>query len=444
MQSGVARTGIAAGKPRSGGKLILAYSALVGLPLTALLAALSRRPCGLSGPMVPGTSPFDLAKPGGAAAGSPQLAMLIAEIGLIILMSRLVGTLAEKIGQPRVIGETLAGILLGPSVLGAILPKASAVLFPPSSFGVLNSLSQLGLILFMFMIGPELNLKELEKQGPLAILVSHSSIASPMALGCLLAIYLYPRVSDASVDFAGFALFMGAAMSVTAFPVLARILSERGLLRTRIGSLSIACAAIDDVTGWCVLACIVAKVRASQFSMPLWMTGGGFLCFAGLMFWGARRRLRKIEHRYFEHGELPDNWKAFLLLFLLLSALITEMLGLHLLFGAFIAGAVMPKDRGFVSYVIGEFEPLTVLLHLPLFFAFTGLRTNIGRVNGFAMWSTCLLIIAVAVIGKLGGTSIAARTGGIGWREALGIGALMNTRGLMELVVLNIGSMRRS
>jgi Kef-type K+ transport system membrane component KefB len=362
-----------------------------------------------------------------------------AQISVIILVSRVVGSLATAVRQPRVIGEVLAGILLGPSLLGWVAPGLSASLFPPASFGALYALSQLGLVLFMFMVGLQLDVQELRHQGPSALLISHASIAAPMALGALLAIYLYPRLSSSSVSFVAFALFMGAAMSVTAFPVLARILSERGLMVSRMGTMAIACAAIDDVTGWCVLAYIVGRIRTANSPLPLPMTVAGLMLFIVVMVWGIRNPLARIERTYFKRGELPDNLKALLLLFLMLSALTTEALGLHLLFGAFLAGAVMPRRPDFVAYVVGKFESLTVLLLLPLFFAYTGLRTNIGQLKGYSMWWYCVLIILVAVTGKVGGTSVAARFGGMPWRESLALGALMNTRGLMELVVLNIG-----
>ena len=374
-----------------------------------------------------------------SAGGLSYLALLMAQIVLIILLSRAVGSLIERIRQPRVIGEVLAGILLGPSFLGWFAPGLSAFLFPPSSLGVLNALSQLGLVLFMFMVGLELNMKELQRQGHVAVLISHAGITAPMALGAALALYLYPRVSDSGVGFAGFALFMGVAMSITAFPVLARILGERKLSRTRMGTTAIACAAVDDVTGWCVLAAVVALVRASQSSLPVWVTVAGLAVFLATMFWAGRPILRGIERAYLAQGELSDNRKAQLLMFVLACALITEALGLHLLFGAFVAGTMIPRERGLISYVIEKFESLTVLLLLPLFFAFTGLRTSIGQIRGAGMWGTCLLIIAVAVAGKLGGTSIAARLGGLTWRDSLALGSLMNTRGLMELIVLNIG-----
>jgi Kef-type K+ transport system membrane component KefB len=259
-----------------------------------------------------------------------------------------------------------------------------------------------------------------------------------MALGALLAIYLYPRLSSSSVSFVAFALFMGAAMSITAFPVLARILIERGLMGSRLGTMAIACAAIDDVTGWCVLAYIVGRIRTANSALPLPLTIAALMLFIFAMYRIVRTPLAGIERTFFERGKLPDNLQALLLLFLMLSALTTEALGLHLLFGAFLAGAVMPRHPDFVAYVVGKFESLTVLLLLPLFFAYTGLRTNIGQLKG-SMWWYCLLIILVAVAGKVGGTSVAARFGGMPWRDSLALGALMNTRGLMELVVLNIG-----
>jgi Kef-type K+ transport system membrane component KefB len=418
-------------------RVALAYACLVGLPIGVLLIVLHQGQGLLARLPVP-----EIHQPAIRSApttGLPFLAILMAQICLIILASRFIGSLTEKIGQPRVIGEVLAGILLGPSFLGWAAPGVSAFLFPPASFSVLNALSQLGLVLFMFMVGLELDLKELHRQGHVAILVSHASITAPMTLGAVLALYLYPRLSDRTVGFDGFALFMGVAMSITAFPVLARILTERKLLRTRMGSMAVACAAVDDVTGWCILAYVVAFVRASHSSLPLWVTIGGLPVFVAIMVFGVRRVLHGIERGYRERGELSDNRKALLLVLLLTSALITEALGLHLLFGAFIAGVIMPKERGFVSYVIERFESLTILLLLPLFFAYTGLRTSIGLVSGPRMWGICLLIIAVAVIGKLGGTSVAAHLIGLNWRESVAIGALMNTRGLMELVVLNIG-----
>jgi Kef-type K+ transport system membrane component KefB len=415
-------------------RIALIYVATVGIPLGVLLAVLAwgggmAAPPALSEPLA-----WNTPRP-----NAWNLALLMAQIGSIILLARVMGAILEKLGQPRVIGEMLAGILLGPSFFGWLAPGAWEALFPASGFGVLNALSQVGLVLFLFMVGLELDVKELRNQGHVAVLVSHASIAAPMACGAALAIYLYPRISDGAVNFSNFALFLGVAMSITAFPVLARILSEQRLLRSPTGTLAIACAAIDDVTGWCILAVVVALVRASHSALPVWGMVAGLALFLAVMIAVVRPLLRGVERHYAEHGELSDNYKAVILLVLLASAVVTESLGLHLLFGAFLAGAIMPKNPELVSYIVERFESITVLLLMPLFFAYTGLRTRLGSVSGWEMWGLCLLIIGVAVAGKLGGTSVAARMSGLGWRESLSLGALMNTRGLMELVVLNIG-----
>jgi Kef-type K+ transport system membrane component KefB len=424
-------------------RLALNYITLVGIPLALLFTVLSFGARFPGAPAPPESGPLstigNTIQSTGATQGFQNAAIMLAQICVIMLLSRLLGSLAEKIRQPRVIGEIVAGILLGPSLLGWLTPGPSGFLFPSPSFGILNALSQLGLVLFMFMVGLEVNLKALHRMGHVAVLVSHASIIAPMALGAALGLYLYPRLSSPAISFQGFALFMGAAMSVTAFPVLARILSERNMLGSRLGTMAIACAAVDDVTGWCVLAYIVGAVRATHSAIPAWVTICGLAAFLATMIGGVRRLFLRIWNRCDHERDLPDSLKVGLLLLLFLSALATEAVGLHMLFGAFIAGAVMPKDREFVSRIVAKFEPLTVLVLLPLFFAYTGLRTRIGQVTGLGMWWFCLLIIAVAIIGKLGGTGIAARMSGMRWRDSLALGALMNTRGLMELVVLNIG-----
>jgi len=368
-----------------------------------------------------------------------NLFILVLQIAVILAICRLVGSLFKKIRQPRVVGEMFAGILLGPSLLGWLAPSASAYLFPPSSLGALNALSQVGVIIFMFLVGLGINPKELQHEGHAAVLTSHVSITAPFVLASFLALYLYPRLSDDSVSFTNFALFMGAAMSITAFPVLARILTERNMLSSRLGTVAIACAAVDDVTGWCILAYIVVLIRAESHTGSIWITLGGIVLFALIMVYGVRFLLRYFEKVHRERGGLTENMMAAMLLLVLASALCTEYLGIHLLFGAFLMGAIMPKEPKFVRYVLDRFETITVTMMLPLFFAFTGLRTNIGLVKGAQGWMFCLLIILVATLGKLGGSTLASRLSGMPTREALGLGILMNTRGLMELVILNIG-----
>src|SRR5215471_12098410 len=368
-----------------------------------------------------------------------NLFTLVLQIAVVLAACRALGSLFLKVGQPRVVGEMFAGIMLGPSLLGAFAPQWSAFLFPPSSLGFLNALSQVGVVVFMFLVGLGINPRELKKQGHAAVLTSHVSITAPFVLASFLALYLYPRLSDDSVSFTNFALFMGAAMSITAFPVLARILTERNMLSTRLGTVAIACAAVDDVTGWCILAYIVVLIRAESHAGSIWFTLGGIVLFALVMIYGVRFLLGYFEKIYRDRGGLTENMMAVMLLLVLASALFTEYLGIHLLFGAFLMGAIMPKDPKFVRYVLDRFEVITVTMLLPLFFAFTGLRTNIGLVKGVEGWMYCLLIIAVATLGKLGGSAVASRLSGMPTREALGLGILMNTRGLMELVILNIG-----
>ena len=369
----------------------------------------------------------------------PNLFTLVLQIAVILAVCRAVGSLFRLAHQPRVVGEMFAGILLGPSLLGWVAPHLSAYLFPSSSLGPLSALSQVGVVIFMFLVGLGINPGELKNQGHAAVLTSHVSITAPFVLASFLALYLYPRLSDDSVAFTNFALFMGAAMSITAFPVLARILTERNALGSRLGTVAIACAAVDDVTGWCILAYIVALIRAAKSATPLWMTLGGIILFALIMIYGVRRLLRRFEDVYNRHGSLSENLMAFMLLLVLASALCTEALGIHLLFGAFLMGAIMPKGHHFVRYVLDRFETITVAMLLPLFFAFTGLRTNIGLLKGPEMWMYCGLIILVATAGKFGGSMLAAWLAGMELREAAGLGTLMNTRGLMELVILNIG-----
>jgi Kef-type K+ transport system membrane component KefB/nucleotide-binding universal stress UspA family protein len=265
------------------------------------------------------------------------------------------------------------------------------------------------------------------------------SIVAPFFLGSVLALYLYPQLSDSSVSFDGFALFMGAAMSVTAFPVLARILQERNLTRTKVGALTIACAAVDDVTAWAILAIVVAIVRAHALHTPLWVTLIGSATYVALMLLAARPALRLFEERFRNSGRVTHDLLAVILVLMLASAWVTEWLGVHALFGAFCFGAVMPKERVFMHELNEKLEHVTVVFLLPIFFANAGLRTSIGLVSGLEMWTYFGLVMLVAVGGKFGGSTLAARMTGLPWREASALGILMNTRGLMELVILTIG-----
>jgi Kef-type K+ transport system membrane component KefB len=369
----------------------------------------------------------------------PNMFTLVLQIAVVVAVCRLAGTAFRRMNQPRVVGEMFAGIMLGPSLLGWLAPHLSSYLFPAPSLGFLSALSQIGVIVFMFLVGLGINPKELKSHGHAAVLTSHVSITAPFVLAAFLATYLYPRLSDNSVPFINFALFMGSAMSITAFPVLARILSERNLLESRLGTVAIACAAVDDVTGWCILAYIVLLIRADHGGGAIWSTVGQLIAFVLVMVYVVQRLLRRFESKFRESGSLSDNAIALMLLLALVAALFTERIGIHLLFGAFLLGAIMPKEPKFVRYVLDRFETIVVTLLLPLFFAFTGLRTNVGLVKGSEMWMYCGIIILVATVGKLGGSMLPAWWMGMSVRESAGLGALMNTRGLMELVILNIG-----
>lgn len=366
------------------------------------------------------------------------LAVLILQIIAIISISRIFGFIFNKIGQPTVIGEIVAGIVLGPSVVGLLLPEFSLFLFPTASLPNLQFLSQVGLILFMFVIGMELDPKMIRNQANDAVVISHASIIVPYFLGMGLAYYMYTEYAPVNVDFISFALFMGIAMSITAFPVLARVIQERDLTKTRLGSIAITCAAADDVTAWCLLAAVIAIVKAGSFASAIY-TIILALVYVGTMLLVVRPILQKVGEVYSVRETINKTIVALTFLVLLVSAYIAEIIGIHALFGAFLAGVIMPPNFDFRRIMMGKIEDVSLVLLLPLFFVFTGLRTQIGLLNESHLWWMCGLIILTAVLGKFGGSAIAARYVGQSWKESLSIGALMNTRGLMELIVLNIG-----
>lgn len=366
------------------------------------------------------------------------LSLLLAQIVLIILFARMVGWLCRRIGQPSVIGEIIAGIALGPSLIGSYFPEFSAFFFPAESLPNLNLLSQFGLILFMFVVGMELDLKTLNKKANDALIVSHTSIIFPFSLGVILSYFIYPEFSPAGVAFLPFALFMGIAMSITAFPVLARIVQERGLYKDKIGSVVITCAAIDDITAWCLLAVIIAIVKAGSFVSALYTIGFSLL-YVLIMWLLVKPFLKRVGELHSSAESLSMPIVAIFFVTLLVSSWTTEMLGIHLLFGAFMAGVIMPDDKKFRHIFIQKVEDIALVLFLPLFFVYTGLRTEIGLLNDIHLWKIAGLILLVAVTGKFVGSALASKFVGMRWRDSLMIGSLMNTRGLMELVALNIG-----
>ncbi len=369
---------------------------------------------------------------------SLSLPVLLLQIVVIVVAVRLFGWLFNKIGQPAVIGEIVAGILLGPSVLGAFAPAISHFVFPSSSLTNLQFISQLGLILFMFVIGLELDITIIRKQVKSALVISHTGIIMSYALGMWLALTMYKTYAPENISFLSFSLFMGIAMSITAFPVLARIIKERNLTKTKLGITAITCAASDDVTAWCILAGLIAIVKAGT-SENILFTIGLLLLYVLLMLFIIRPFLKKLERLYDKRDTVSRSMMAIVFMVMLLSAYLTELIGVHALFGAFVAGVIMPTKINFRQTIIDKIEDVSLVLLLPLFFVFTGLRTQIGLLNDTNLWISCGWIIVVAVAGKFGGCTMAAKVTGQSWKDSLSIGALMNTRGLMELVVLNIG-----
>lgn len=363
---------------------------------------------------------------------------LLLQLIVIMLAARGFGKLATILGQPAVIGEILAGILLGPSLLGFLFPEGFQLLFPKESLSTLQILSQLGLLLFMFVIGMELDLKVLKNQAESAVVISHSSIMFPFLLGAGLAYFLYIPLAPKGVDFVAFCLFMGIGMSITAFPVLARIILEKGWTKTALGGLTITAAAADDVTAWCILAIVVTIVNAGSFSSGI-LTVFMSLVYMLVMWKGILPLMKRAGNLYTTKESMTKTISASFFLFIFLSAWITEIIGIHALFGAFLAGVVMPDKKELRSNLVDKIEDFSLTVLLPLFFAFTGLRTKFGLLSSSGLWPVFFLILFVAVLGKLGGSAVAARISGKNWKESLSVGVLMNTRGLMELIVLNIG-----
>ena len=361
------------------------------------------------------------------------LTTLLIQIIAVLLMVRLFGYLFSLIGQPGVIGEIVAGIVLGPSVLGFFFPDAFHFLFPAHSLTNLELLSQVGLILFMFVIGMELDFSVLKNKINETLVISHAGILVPFFLGILSSYWVYEEYAAAQTPFLPFALFIGISMSITAFPVLARIIQERNMTKTPLGTLAIASAANDDVTAWCLLAVVIAISKAGSFASALYSVGLAVVYIA-VMFLVVRPFLKKVGEVYANREAINKTFVAFILLILIISSCLTEIIGIHALFGAFMAGVVMPSNLGFRKVMMEKVEDISLVFFLPLFFAFTGLRTEIGLINSPELWMVCLLLVTVAVVGKLGGCAIAARLVGESWKDSLTIGTLMNTRGLMTFM----------
>ncbi len=438
------------------------------------------------------------------------LSLLLVQLILIVVLARAFGALFVKLGQPAVIGEMIAGIVLGPSVAGALFPGAFHFVFPAASLGALRMLSQVGIIMFMFVVGMELDVKHLRGSAHTAVMVSQAGIIFPYFLGVVFSFFIFGAYGSQNAGFPPFALFMGIAMSVTAFPVLARILEERGLTRTPLGSTAIVCAAVGDVSAWTILAFVVALVKAGNAAGAL-LTIFLLLIFVAGMLFGVKPLLHRHLPRHDSSaaprpphpGSAPETFAMELplrqemeeraggeeaisatirardiqnnpalsptlshscvmgegeeskeppglaapsrttivgILLLVFSAgLFTEVIGIHALFGAFLTGVIMPPEARFRLHLAERLESFSSAFLLPLFFAFTGLRTQVGLINDWESASVCLAIILVATLGKLGGSMVIARWTGMNWHDSFALGALMNTRGLVELIVLNIG-----
>lgn len=369
------------------------------------------------------------------------LGVLLTQTVVILIAARVVGKLLRRVGQPVVVGEILAGVLLGPSLLGLISPEAMQFIFPESSLQPLKLLSYLGVLLFMFVVGLDLDSRHLARTAPQAVLISHSAILLPFLLGIVTALLLYQTRAPESVRPIAFVLFMGISLSITAFPVLARILDERKLNQTPLGKTAIACAAVDDLTAWTLLAIVLAIARASGVQTAL-LNLVLVLLFVATLWFLLRPYIERLIDREFEAREDESNHHGLItgvLVFMCLSAGFTQIVGIHALFGAFLAGVLIPANTRFRVFLRDRFETVSMLLLMPLFFAQTGLRTHIGLLSGWADWLLCASLIGIAIFGKLVGAMLAARATGMDWRSAFALGALMNTRGLMELVVLNIG-----
>ena len=366
-----------------------------------------------------------------------MLLHVLLALSVIMITARVTGALFTRFNQPAVIGEVVGGILLGPSLLGRLTPGAAAFLFPPDAAPMLGVIAQIGVILYMFLVGLELDLDVMRARASTTVLVSQASIIVPFALGVGLAAILFDPLAPEGIPFASFLLFVGVSMSITAFPVLARILGDRGLQRTPMGMLALTCAAINDAMAWCLLAFVVGVMQATPRAAV--QTVALTFAYIAVMLTAGRAIVAAIVRRLEASPRLGEQSFAFVLGAVLLSAVATEFIGIHAIFGAFLIGAIINHDSRVAEVSRQKIEDVVRAMFLPAFFAFTGLRTEIGLLQTAGDWLFCALIIVVATAGKFGGTTLAARWSGLGWRDSAALGALMNTRGLVELIVLNIG-----
>ncbi|MFI7677452.1 cation:proton antiporter [Actinophytocola sp. NPDC049390] len=412
-------------KSRKAVRVVIIYGLLVVVPVLLSLVVLTG-----------GTGDGATTPNAGAVAAHP-LAQLLLAIAVVVAACKAAGALVRRLGQPPVIGEIAAGIVLGPSVFGAVWPEGANALIPSEILPQLNVLAQVGVVLFVFLTGLELNTKLLRGRGHLSVVVSHVSIAVPFVLGVGLAVAAYTKFAPDGSGFLAFALFMGVSMSVTALPVLVRILKDTGMFRSEVGVVALTCAVVDDVTAWCLLALVVALITASSLAGVL-LTIGLATAFTAFLFLAVKPLMAKFIAR--TEPSALRRLAPLALVGVMLCAMATEWIGVHAMFGAFIFGLVMPRGNAVESWLHDNTGGLTTSLMLPLFFAYSGLRTDMGLLAADAtLWLWCGAILLMAVLGKLGGAALAARSVGETWSRSLQIGSLMNCRGLTELIVLNVG-----
>lgn len=360
------------------------------------------------------------------------------QLAFILATCRVVGLIARRFRQPQVVGEMIAGVVMGPSLLGLMWPAAQAHIFPKASLTITYAVAQIGLVLYMFLIGVEFQVDLIRKRLRSAFSVSIAGIVTPFTLGSLLALslvhngdYFAPNVAQWEAM-----LFMGAAMSITAFPMLARIIYERGLTGTSLGTLALAAGSMDDAAAWCILALVLASFNSNPM-IALSAIGGGVL-YAVVVLTIVKSLLKRLGDRVERAGGMSPQMFTFVLMLVMLGAWITDSVGIYAVFGAFILGTAMPRGR-FAREIQQRLEPLTTNFLLPLFFVYSGLNTRLGLVSSIALWAVALVILFIACFGKGVACWLAARLNGENNREALAIGTLMNARGLMELIILNIG-----
>ena len=378
-------------------------------------------------------------------ASEHRLLIVLIQLCVIVAAARAAGIVARRMGQPAVVGEVVAGLMLGPSLFGHFFPGLSAQVFDPATKPVFETLKEIGLVFLLFIVGLELEISHLKSGGRTALGIGVAGIVIPFAMGWALAVWLYPQVAGAlnvnglPIDRLGFLLFMGTAMCITAMPVLGRILVELKIIRTRLGAITLTAAAVGDVIGWILLASVSAIVRAEFDPMKSVYMMLESLAFLGVILFVARPLLKRYLWTHIKDGELSLNGMALLCVVLFLCAIATSLIGIFAVFGAFLLGAAISDEHDFRQAVTSHLRQFVTVFFVPIFFTYSGLQTDIGSLQGAAMWAAAVIVIVVAVAGKFGACTLAARSGGFSWRESTCVGVMMNTRGLMELIVVNVG-----